>query len=176
MQISKQPRVIYGVDIGSTRFIPGGTPNFAWARVDPDAPHVIDVSSSIQELADEVISDLKHGTSVALGFEAPLFIPVPEKASNLCHGREKEGNRSCLAPAGLSVAALGIHDPRGYCAASQTVAPASTSKQMLELGRLSEPLPFSSVGRLSFPVRPMTKNIPEMQQLQRWRFSRLKEI
>jgi hypothetical protein len=46
---------------------------------------------------------------VALGFEAPLFIPVPTDAASLCRGRTSEGSRSFAAPAGLAVAALGLH-------------------------------------------------------------------
>jgi hypothetical protein len=53
--------------------------------------------------------DLDDGLSVALGFEAPLFIPVPLDANNLCRGRATEGSRSFAAPAGLAVTTLGLH-------------------------------------------------------------------
>lgn len=53
--------------------------------------------------------DLEVGYSIALGFEAPLFIPVPESANDLSRGREGEGNRSFAAPAGGYVTTLGMH-------------------------------------------------------------------
>jgi hypothetical protein len=102
-------RVIYAVDIGSTRCKAGKTPKFAWVQVDPSKPGSVVGSSDIGKLADWIIQDLQDRKSVALGFEAPLFIPVPEEASALSHGRKNEGNRAFAAPAGLAVATLGLH-------------------------------------------------------------------
>ncbi|HMD99633.1 MAG TPA: GntG family PLP-dependent aldolase [Terriglobia bacterium] len=102
-------RVIYAVDIGSTRCEAGRTPNFGWARVDPVDPSSVVGSSDIGKLADRIIRDLQNEQSVALGFEAPLFIPVPAESSALCYGRKNEGSRSFAAPAGLAVATLGLH-------------------------------------------------------------------
>lgn len=101
--------VIYAVDIGSTRCKAGRTPNFAWARVEGADPSSLVGSSDIDKLADQIIRDLQDGQSVALGFEAPLFIPVPVESSALCHGRKNEGSRSFAAPPGLAVATLGLH-------------------------------------------------------------------
>jgi hypothetical protein len=53
--------------------------------------------------------DLKEGCSIALGFESPLFIPVPILASQLSKSREGDSSRSWSAPAGASVATLGLH-------------------------------------------------------------------
>src|ERR1700686_2387506 len=102
-------RAIYAVDVGSTRCDKGQEPNFAWARVDPDIANSVIASCDIQHLANRVIGDLQCHRSVALGFEAPLFIPVPIDARTLCHGRENEGGRSFAAPAGLAVTTLGLH-------------------------------------------------------------------
>jgi len=102
-------RVIYAVDVGSTRCESGETPNFAWARVNPASPGYVAGSSDIMKLADEIIRDLRGRRSVALGFEAPLFIPVPAESSALCYGRKNEGSRSFAAPVGLAVATLGLH-------------------------------------------------------------------
>ena len=102
-------RVIYAVDIGSTRCKAGQTPNFAWARVDPADPRCVVGSSEIGKLADRIVRDLQDRQSVALGFEAPLFIPVPAESSALCYGRKNEGSRSFAAPVGLAVATLGLH-------------------------------------------------------------------
>jgi len=103
-------RIIYAADIGSTRCKAGEQSNFAWARVDPEDRASVIGSSEIGKLADHVILDLQEGRSVALGVEAPLFIPVPAEASALCRGRENEGPRSFAAPAGLTVAMLGLHE------------------------------------------------------------------
>ena len=35
---------------------------------------------------------------------------MPAESSALCYGRENDGNRSCTAPAGLTVTALGLHE------------------------------------------------------------------
>ena len=103
-------RRIYAVDVGSTRNGERGQPpNFAWARVDPQMPEGLVGSFDIELLCDRLVADLKARRSVALGLEAPLFIPVPTAASKLSRGRKNEGSRSFAAPAGLAVASLGLH-------------------------------------------------------------------
>lgn len=73
---------VFCADIGS---VPSG--NFAWARripgqgVEPHAP------ASIAALGDEVIKLLAEGKPVALGFETPLFVPVPEDPKKLAKAR-----------------------------------------------------------------------------------------
>ena len=103
-------RRVYAVDVGTTLpQRPDGTPHFAWASVDPEVPEVIVGSSSVELLGTWLVKDLRARRSVALGFEAPLFIPVPTAASNLCRGRYNEGSPSWSAPPGLTVASLGLH-------------------------------------------------------------------
>lgn len=108
-------RVIYACDIGSTRQPRAERRNrirgvaFAWAKVSPSEPSKVGVSQDIEKLAQSVGDDLLAGKNVALGFEAPLFFPVPRAASDLSRGRSGDGNRSFAAPAGLAVAALAIH-------------------------------------------------------------------
>ena len=97
-------RAIYAVDIGST--LSGA---FAWARVYSNAPNQVSTSHCITHLAKSLRSDLTKGLSVSLGFEAPLFLPVPLHSQDLSRARDNEGNRSWSAPAGLSVATLAIH-------------------------------------------------------------------
>ncbi len=99
-------RCIYACDIGSTRPTPS---RFGWARVTPDKPNEVIGSSDIDKLVECLKRDLGDGRSIALGFEAPLFIPVPELASDLSKGRDGDGNRSFAAPAGLTVAMLAVH-------------------------------------------------------------------
>lgn len=102
-------RIIYACDIGTTRCsAKTGLPSFAWARVNPE-DGAIQASSCIDKLVQQLESDIRQGCSVALGFEAPLFIPVPEDWKGLSKGREGDGNRSFASPVGLTVCALGIH-------------------------------------------------------------------
>jgi len=102
-------RAIYAVDVGST--IPSRTGNiaFAWAKLYTDASDQVFADHNIELLASSLRFDLSNGISVSLGFEAPLFIPVPTTAMNLSKARCNEGNRSWSAPAGLAVATLAIH-------------------------------------------------------------------
>ena len=103
-------RRIYAVDVGTTRPEGADGPAFAWASVGeiPTERGVLS-STDIVLLVSEVEKDLRNGHSVALGFESPLFIPVPTDPTRLSHGREGEGNRSWAAPPGLAVTALGVH-------------------------------------------------------------------
>jgi len=98
-------RAVYAIDVGKTR----EPANFAWARVEPENATEVIGSDDIQVLASKLVHDLNRGYSVALGFEAPLFIPVPEDAAYLSRGRAGEGSRAWAAPAGSTVAMLGIH-------------------------------------------------------------------
>ncbi len=97
-------RRIYAVDIGSTR-----SSGFGWACIDPDVPDRIIGSDSIEQLSARLVADLKARRSVALGLEAPLFIPIPVAASRLSRARNDEGSPCWAAPPGLTVASLGLH-------------------------------------------------------------------
>lgn len=98
-------RAVYAVDVGKTR----EPANFAWARVEPEYATEVIGSSDIEVLVSKLVHDLERGYNVALGFEAPLFIPVPEDAADLSRGRAGEGSRAWSAPAGSTVAMLGVH-------------------------------------------------------------------
>lgn len=98
-------RAVYAIGVGKTR----EPANFAWARAEPaDVVEVIG-SCTVQNLVPRMVCDLECGYNVALGFEAPLFIPVPEDAADLSRGRAGEGSRAWSAPAGSTVATLGVH-------------------------------------------------------------------
>jgi hypothetical protein len=66
-------------------------------------------SHDIEMLVQHLVDDMKRGTSIAIGFEAPLFIPIPTDAANLSKARSGEGDRAFAAPAGLSVTTLALH-------------------------------------------------------------------
>ena len=105
-------RVIYACDVGSTRKSRRngilGT-GFGWARISPEEPGVVRVSQDIEQLVTEIGHDIQDGNSVALGFEAPLFIPVHICAENLSTGRQGDKDRAFSAPVGLAVATLAVH-------------------------------------------------------------------
>jgi len=102
-------RIVYACDIGSTRHPKATPPKFAWVRVDPEDTSNAVGSHSIDALVRHAARDLSAGFSVAIGFEAPLFIPVPLQSEQLSRARQGEGNRSFAAPAGSSVALLALH-------------------------------------------------------------------
>lgn len=100
--------IIYACDIGSTL---GKQPSFAWARLVGGDDEPPEGGRSISQLVEHLSRDLASGATVALGFEAPLFIPVPpaERPECLSQRRENEGQRSWSAPAGRYVATLAMH-------------------------------------------------------------------
>jgi hypothetical protein len=74
---------VFCADVGSI-----ARNNFAWARripsPDGEEPHQ---PKSIKSLAASVVRALHDGEPVALGFEAPLFLPVPEDPGRLGKAR-----------------------------------------------------------------------------------------
>ena len=97
-------QVIYACDIGSVK-----SGAFAWARITPDEQKP-ETSREIEELLPRIEADARQGRHIALGFESPLFMPIPENSSDLSQGRENEGARSMFAPAGGYVTTLGLHE------------------------------------------------------------------
>ena len=110
-------RAIYACDVGSTR---AGT--LAWARVEPNGMAPV-ASASIDDLATRIVADAKCGLSIALGFESPLFMPVPIDSADLNRGRANEGNRSMFAPPAASVTTMGVHEAAWILSAIRDQAP-----------------------------------------------------
>ena len=81
------PRRIYACDVGSTR-----AGSFAWAARLPneDSSHAVVVSTDVALLAECISRDLRAGLHVALGFEAPLAVPVPHDPKDLFSARSNE--------------------------------------------------------------------------------------
>src|SRR5687768_8806186 len=99
----ERERAIYACDIGSCR-----KGNFAWARIDPLNSVRPNSDTDIETLISSLQEDLAVGVSIALGFEAPLFIPVPKDPNDIGRSRPGEGNRPFSAGAGASAALIGI--------------------------------------------------------------------
>jgi len=96
--------VVYACDIGSIK-----RDNFAWSRVVSLETQPV-ASRDIDRLLDRIAVDVRSGASIALGFEAPLFIPVPLHSDDLNAGRTGEANRSMFAPTGACVTTPAIHE------------------------------------------------------------------
>ncbi len=94
--------VVYCADVGS---IPRA--NFGWARVEAGS-ETCSGGAEITELAAAVADDLTRKRPVALGFECPLFIPVPDDPMALGRGREGEGSRPWSAQAGAGSMGVGL--------------------------------------------------------------------
>jgi len=62
----------------------------------------------IIDLAKALAGDLDDGRPVALGFECPLFLPVPSEAEQLGRARPGEGSRPWSAGAGPAALAIGV--------------------------------------------------------------------
>jgi hypothetical protein len=95
---------VYCADVGSIK-----QGNFGWAREVPG----VEIErhrggTEIVELVESVADDLSVGVPVALGFECPLFVPVPEDPFRLGAARPGEGTRPWSAGAGTGALATGL--------------------------------------------------------------------
>lgn len=90
--------VVAAVDVGKLA-------NVGWWRIAG-----IDASGGrdLDDLVTYLATDLRAGRSVALGFEAPLFIPNPPAASGLGRQRVGEAGRPWCAGAGTIALAFGV--------------------------------------------------------------------
>lgn len=100
--ISIRQPTVYCADVGSTR-----TGAFAWACGRPGEV-AVPGGSQIEDLAERITRDLQGGAAVALGFECPLFVPVPSDPLRLGAARDGEGSRSWSAAAGAAALATGL--------------------------------------------------------------------
>jgi len=76
--------------------------NFGWADCDGSS------GTRPSELAEKVAAALSGHRPVALGFECPLFVPLPDAEFDLGRSRIGEGTRSWSASAGCSALATGL--------------------------------------------------------------------
>ncbi len=89
--------------------------NFAWAASDGAEGKLP------SELVAHVARLLSSGESVALGFECPLFVPVPEYEGDLGEGRIGEGSRPWSAGAGAGALATGLAQVAWVLARTKTL-------------------------------------------------------
>lgn len=95
--------VVWVADVGSV-----AAGRFAWCRAESrdDAQSGIDMAA----LVTGVTEDICAGRPVALGFECPLFVPVPSGPEALCRARQGDGNRAWSSGAGCAALATGLSE------------------------------------------------------------------
>ena len=93
---------VYCADVGSIR-----RGNFAWVRRSAAGGRP-KVSTSIETLAEDVSRDLNAERPIALGFECPLSIPIPEESGDLGRAREFERDRPWSSGAGVATLGTGL--------------------------------------------------------------------
>lgn len=72
--------IVAAIDVGNPR-------NTGWNRIVLGPEHsLVDQGSgsSLTQLVELLAEDLHSRRRVALGFEAPLFLPLPDDAKDLC--------------------------------------------------------------------------------------------
>jgi hypothetical protein len=96
--------IVWAVDIGSIK-----RKNFAWCRIS-QKEKVLDIKDGddISDLAQAIANDLSKGQCVALGFECPLFIPLPQDPLLLTSARNGEFAHPWSAGAGCAALATGL--------------------------------------------------------------------
>ena len=96
---------MYCADVGSIK-----QGRFGWAREEVPTGDLERHrgGTEIRELVDALEEDLAAGIPVALGFECPLFVPVPEDAFRLGAARSGDGNRAWSAGAGTGALTTGL--------------------------------------------------------------------
>ncbi|MGA3215767.1 MAG: hypothetical protein ABSD97_08790 [Acidimicrobiales bacterium] len=90
--------VVAAVDVGSLA-------NIGWWRLADD---IGAGGRDLDELIEVLADDLNQNRSVALGFEAPIFVPLPVNKTGLCRQRVGERGRPWSAGAGTGALALGV--------------------------------------------------------------------
>lgn len=100
--------ITYCVDVGSTN---DDSDSFAWARLQGENDDNPEFGKDIEKLISKLNDDMTDSEPITLGFECPLYqpIPGPGRSNKLSEGREDEGSRSCFAPAGGYSGFLGLH-------------------------------------------------------------------
>lgn len=113
--------VVWCGDIGSLK-----NNKFGWCRglIKGDRPWFIE-GTDIVEFCSGISKDLTDGKKIAIGFECPLFVPIPDNPVLLTSARQGEGNRAWSAGAGSGALATGL---------TETVWIFSKIREMAKLG------------------------------------------
>jgi hypothetical protein len=93
--------IVYCADIGSV-----GRDNFGWARLPLEGDVLL--GRRIDDLVAALAQDLSEDRPISIGFECPLWAPVPVASHQLGKGRPNEGSPSWSGGPGGSVLATGL--------------------------------------------------------------------
>lgn len=99
-RIALNDLAVWAVDVGSVK-----KNNLGWCRIRGDERAT---GHDIRQLARGIAADLANALPVALGFECPLFVPVPDDPVQLTSARPGEGSRPWSAGAGSGALATGL--------------------------------------------------------------------
>lgn len=99
---SDEPLAVFCADIGSVK-----SGRFGWAGTDATGA-TLGKGRDMEGLVDAVVQTLDAGRPCALGFEAPLFVPLRDDPPQLTAARRGEGNRPWSAGAGCGALATGL--------------------------------------------------------------------
>jgi hypothetical protein len=109
------PCLVVAADVGSIRG------KFAWAAamVPAGRPQSPAGGTTPIEMLPPIAAAIEDGLRVAVGWEAPMMLPVPDTESWLELGRARigEGNRSWSAGAGTGALATGLVQVAWFCRA-----------------------------------------------------------
>lgn len=97
---------VFCADIGSIR-----QDNFGWFGLLPSlGRNPMEISGSdIRDFAATIASAIKEHGKASIGFECPLFIPLPEKPENLTSARPGEGTKPWSVMSGPVVLSMGLN-------------------------------------------------------------------
>lgn len=94
--------IVYCADIGSV-----AQGNFGWVRIDRRTGE-IDGCAEIDRLVESVADDLRQELPTVLGFECPLWVPLPTESERLGRGRPNEGSPPWSGGPGGNALATGL--------------------------------------------------------------------
>jgi len=95
---NQEPHNVIGViDVGAPK-------NIGWAIIGPDGE---ETGQNLDEFTER-FAELSEGRSAALGFEAPLFIPIGRPVAKLTTQRNGDNGKPWSAAAGATVTTIGL--------------------------------------------------------------------
>lgn len=88
----------------------GGKANVGWVVDAADGDRERGTgATTLDELTAAVLRSMRAGRSVALGIEAPLYLPIATSEAEINSKRDDEYNRPWSAGAGAGVTGIGVH-------------------------------------------------------------------
>jgi hypothetical protein len=107
--MTTRPLAVVVLDVGSVR-PRQGVPRLGWCGLRPDSGAEA-FGDSLQTLVEHLVDEIRVGRKVALGFECPLWMPLPTAEGELGRGRAGiDGARASGASAGSQVLATGLQE------------------------------------------------------------------